>query len=275
MRVLLAAVIILCFIEAASAQTPSEEKQVRQAVQLFYDAFNSHGFGRVEEFTTEDWSHINPMGGWTRGREAVLKELKEVHSTFLKGVTDTPEEMAVRFATPDVAVVTVPSRTSTFTTPDGVKHENERQIRTFVVVKRGGRWLIMQDQNTFSAQSREPAKYDSNDPATWPAALDATVAAPQNHKVVLENERVRVLEVTVQPGEREPVHGHKWPSVMYVMAEDLIRDYDRDGKLLYDSSTDKARMKTPYTIWMPPQAPHSVENLSKTPVRLLRVELKQ
>jgi hypothetical protein len=63
--------------------------------------------------------------------------------------------------------------------------------------------------------------------------------------------------------------------VMYVMAEDLIRDYDRDGKLLYDSRTDKARSKTPYTIWMPPQAPHSVENLSKTPLRLLRVELKQ
>jgi len=123
--------------------------------------------------------------------------------------------------------------------------------------------------------SQPPTKYDSNTPATWPDALDAIIAAPQNHKVVLENERVRVLEVTVQPGEREPVHGHKWPSVMYVMAEDLIRDYDREGKLLYDSRTDKARMKTPYTIWMPPQAPHSVENLSKTPLRLLRVELKQ
>ena len=123
--------------------------------------------------------------------------------------------------------------------------------------------------------SQQPTKYDSNNPATWPDALDATVAAPQNHKVVLENERVRVLEVTVQPGEREPVHGHKWPSVMYVMAEDLIRDYDSEGKLLYDSRTDKARMTTPYTIWMPPQAPHSVENLSKTPLRLLRVELKQ
>ncbi len=126
-----------------------------------------------------------------------------------------------------------------------------------------------------TSPSQQPARYDSNDPTTWPNALDATVAAPQNHKVVLENDRVRVLEVTVQPGEREPVHGHKWPSVMYVMAEDLIRDYDAEGKLLYDSRTDTARMKTPYTIWMPPQAPHSVENLSKAPVRLLRVELKQ
>jgi uncharacterized protein (TIGR02246 family) len=135
------------------APAPAEEKPVREAVQRFYDTFNSHDWGRVEEFTTEDWAHINPLGGWTRGREAVLKELKEVHSTFLKGVNDTPDEMEVRFATADVAVVTVPSTMKgTFTTPDGKRHENDRQIRTFVVVNRGGKWLIMQDQNTIRGQ---------------------------------------------------------------------------------------------------------------------------
>jgi hypothetical protein len=30
----------------------------------------------------------------------------------------------------------------------GTEDENERQIRTFVVVKRDGRWRIMQDHNT-------------------------------------------------------------------------------------------------------------------------------
>ena len=80
---------------------------------------------------------------------AVLKELKEVHSTFLKGVTDTPEEMEVRFAATNVAVVTVPSKMSPHTTPDGVRRENQRMIRTFILVERSGRWLIMQDQNTF------------------------------------------------------------------------------------------------------------------------------
>lgn len=148
MKLLLAVVISLYLVSGVLAQTSGEEAQARRAVQSFYDSFNSHDFSRVPEFTTEDWTHINPLGGWTRGRKAVLKELEEVHSTFLKGVTDTVEEMSVRFATPDVAVVTVPSKVSTYTTPDGVKHENERAIRTFVVVKRGGKWLIMQDQNT-------------------------------------------------------------------------------------------------------------------------------
>ena len=78
----------------------------------------------------------------------MLNELKGVHSTSPKGVSDTPEEMMARFAAPDVAVVTVSSRVGTYVTPDGVKRESERRIRTFVVVRRGGRWLIMQDQST-------------------------------------------------------------------------------------------------------------------------------
>lgn len=152
MKLLLLAVISLCFVSGVLAQKSGKEKQVRQAVQSFYDAFNAHNFDRAAEFTTEDWVHINPLGGWTRGREAVLNELKEVHSTFLKGVSDTPEEMAISFAAPDVAIVTVPGRVSTYTTPDGVRHENERQIRTFLVVKRGPRWLIMHDQNTIRSR---------------------------------------------------------------------------------------------------------------------------
>lgn len=124
-------------------------------------------------------------------------------------------------------------------------------------------------------QTPQTPKYDPNNPASWPDALDAVVAAPENHKVVLENERVRVLEVTVRPGEKESLHMHRRPSVMYVMAEDNIRDYDADGKVLYDSRRDKPPGNPPYTVWMEPQAPHWVENLSKKPLRLLRVELKR
>jgi len=104
--------------------------------------------GHATKYTTEDWVHINPLGGCTRGRDAVLKELDEVRSTFLKGVSDNIEKMSVVFPTPDVAAVTVLSQMSTFTTPDGVKHENERHIRTFVLVRRNEQWRILQHQNT-------------------------------------------------------------------------------------------------------------------------------
>jgi len=35
------------------------------------------------------------------------------------------------------------------------------------------------------------------DPWTWPDELDALSAAPQNHRVLLENERVRVLQTHI------------------------------------------------------------------------------
>lgn len=128
----------------------TEEQKIRQIVQAFYDTFNSHNFENAQEYTTPDWIHINPLGSWSEGREAVLNELRVVHNTFLKNVTDIVEDMFIRFASPGVAVVMVPSTLSgTFTTPDGVSHENDRQIRTFVVVKVDDRWRIMHDHNTF------------------------------------------------------------------------------------------------------------------------------
>ena len=153
MRVPFLAAVSAVLVVGVLAQPPSEEKQVRQVVQSFFEDFNSHSFSHAAEYSTEDWNHINPFGEWVRGREAVLKNLEEAHSTILKGVSMSIEDMSVRFATPDVAVVTVVNKIGTYYPPDGVdrgmnKHENERQIKTFVVVKRSGRWLVMQDQNT-------------------------------------------------------------------------------------------------------------------------------
>ena len=132
-----------------------DEAAARKPVEAFYAAFNE-GFTGAADFATEDWAHINPFGGWTRGRENILKEVRDAHATFLKGAAVAIAEMEVRFASSDAAVVTVISTgTGTFTTPDGVKHEpGGRAIQTFVVVKRETRWLVMQDQNTLIANLR-------------------------------------------------------------------------------------------------------------------------
>src|SRR5262249_15842745 len=123
------------------------EPAVRSVIQAFYKAFED-GFVGPADYATEDWNHINPYGGRDRGREATLRTVRGVHQTFLKGTTDTIENMDIRFAAEDVAVGTVTSTLNPFTSPDGVKRGAEQYIRTFVVVKRGGRWLIMQDHNT-------------------------------------------------------------------------------------------------------------------------------
>lgn len=123
------------------------------------------------------------------------------------------------------------------------------------------------------AGSWKPAS-PREDPAKWPDKLEATVAAPGNHKILLENDRIRVLDVTVAPGENEPLHMHRMPSVLYIIAEDDIQDFDAAGKLLYDTRSQESPPKTPYAEWMPPQAPHRVVNRSKNALRLIRVEVK-
>ena len=148
MNKLIAIFLSLSFVAFCHAQGASEEQRVRATVEAFYRAFNAHDFDAAASFTTDDWQHINPGGGWTKGRSQVLQELVAVHSTFLKGVTDTVESMSVSFATPDVAVATVISNMTAFTMPNGVLHPNDRQIRTFVIVRRSAKWLVMLDQNT-------------------------------------------------------------------------------------------------------------------------------
>jgi hypothetical protein len=115
----------------------------------------------------------------------------------------------------------------------------------------------------------------SSPPCAWPESLDAVVAAPGNHKVLFENEQVRVLDVTVAPGESEPLHAHCRPSVLYVMSEGIYRDYDAAGNVIEEQKVAPPASAFPVTLWMGPQAPHAVENLDTTPVRLLRVELKK
>jgi hypothetical protein len=114
----------------------------------------------------------------------------------------------------------------------------------------------------------------SRQACAWPASLDAVSAAPGNHRVVLENDRVRVLDVTVQPGERENLHAHCRSSVMYLMYEGVYRDFGPEGELLSEVTESPPDDQFPMTLWLDPQGPHSVHNLDARPVRLIRVELK-
>lgn len=108
----------------------------------------------------------------------------------------------------------------------------------------------------------------------WTSAQDAIQAAPQNHRVVLENDKVRVLDVIVPPHTKENVHAHCWPSVLYITAAGKYIDYDANGNVLFDSRSLAAAPPLPMTIWKDPEAPHAVENLDDKPLHLVRVELK-
>jgi hypothetical protein len=109
----------------------------------------------------------------------------------------------------------------------------------------------------------------------WPDSLDALIAAPDHHRLLLENDNVRVLEVRIPPGQFVPVHTHRWPGVIFTLsAADFIRR-DEQGKLLLDTRVTPFPTPRPAVEWLPPMPPHSVENVGTDDIRLFSVELKR
>ena len=87
--------------------------------------------------------------------------------------------------------------------------------------------------------------------------LDALNAAPDHHCVLIENDRVRVLDTKLPAGETTPVHAHEWPAALYVLSwSDFIRR-DASGTVLVDSR-DGPPPALGSGLWIEPLPPHAL-----------------
>lgn len=107
-----------------------------------------------------------------------------------------------------------------------------------------------------------------------PTSLDAMTAAPDHHKVLLENDRVRVLDTHLAPGDTTPVHEHAWPAVLHVQSwSDFVR-IDRDGKVLLDSRAIGMNPEPGAILSGGPLPPHAVRNVGGCELHIIAVEIK-
>jgi hypothetical protein len=116
------------------------------------------------------------------------------------------------------------------------------------------------------------AETDAGRPANWDPRLDAVAAAPGNHQVLYEDDVIRVLSVTVAPGEMEPVHHHRWPSVFVIDRLVKLRDFDGEGTEI--ALPFPATFDMPLILKLPPQPAHAVQNVDTSPVHGTRIEFK-
>jgi hypothetical protein len=108
----------------------------------------------------------------------------------------------------------------------------------------------------------------------WQDDLDAAVAAPEHHSVLLENDRVRVLDAQAERGDTVPVHTHRWAGVQYVMSlGDFVRR-DADGQLLADSRAMDLPRERPLVLWSEPLPPHTLENVGDRVIHAIVIEVK-
>ncbi len=127
----------------------------------------------------------------------------------------------------------------------------------------------------FAAAAEEaPRSTDGSDPRGWDPAQDATRAAGRNHQVVFEDGDVRVLSVTIAPGEVEALHHHQWPSVIVYVNRAPSDNRDARGNVIPSNARTGAPQEQPVVVRLPPEAAHSITNKGDTPIRLIRIEYK-
>lgn len=95
---------------------------------------------------------------------------------------------------------------------------------------------------------------------------DAVTAAPQVYKVVAEDDRVRVLESRLKPGEKTAVHGH--PEIVAIaLTNSSVRFTGPDGETAEAELPAGAPMIFEATE-------HTTENIGSEDAVVIIVELK-
>jgi hypothetical protein len=96
--------------------------------------------------------------------------------------------------------------------------------------------------------------------AAKPDAKDAVVLSPQTHKVLLENDRVRVIEVNLPTGAKEPEYSQVWPAL-------VIEDTPRSAAV--------PEVRDFKIRWEAAHARNTPAGAAKTGVHYLRIEDKK
>jgi quercetin dioxygenase-like cupin family protein len=97
-------------------------------------------------------------------------------------------------------------------------------------------------------------------------SLDPVASNPEHYKVAFENERVRVLKYSDQPGDKTTPHQHP-DSIMYTLSAFRRR-------LVSGEAQREVELEEGSVGWLPAQS-HYGENIGNTPTHVLFVELKE
>jgi beta-alanine degradation protein BauB len=98
-------------------------------------------------------------------------------------------------------------------------------------------------------------------------AQDSAKVAPKNVKVILENNRVRVLEVHIKPGEKVPMHSHP-AHVTYTLSDVKGKYVSPDG----ETTIGEAK---PNAVFWSEAVTHASENIGASEIHAVVVELKE
>ncbi len=105
--------------------------------------------------------------------------------------------------------------------------------------------------------------------------LDAVAAAPEHHKVLLETDKIRVLETLLLPDEETAVHTHIWSGFLYIISWSEFVRYDAHRNVMMDSARMKSTPIPGTAIPAAPIPPHSLRNVGLQNIHVILTEFKE
>lgn len=104
--------------------------------------------------------------------------------------------------------------------------------------------------------------------------LDGVVAAPDHHRVLFENDEVRVLETIIRVGDTAPLHTHLRPTVQYIVSGSHFIRRNEEGAVMLDTHADPS-FTLPRVLFNPTTPSHTLENTGDEDLVVIGVELKR
>lgn len=176
-----------------------------------------------------------------------------------------PGEKSPKHSHPAHVIYALTDATTRFTSPDG-----KTEVKMVKAGDLSYRPAVMHEAENIGKSVNRHIIFELKD-----TALGAPLKRPGPDPVKVggglvtlrhENDRIRVLEARLKPGDKEPLHGHT-DYVVHVVSGGKLTTTSADGK------SEEAELATGATVARPGLA-HSGENTGKTLIHALVLEFK-
>ena len=251
-------VILLLLVNFSLKAQHKDSIAVMKSVTDFVTAFNNFNWTIFRESFADDATMFHPF--WNQAKR--IQGRQEIETAWLNifpEFTDTSNRRKLQISPKDINLQFYQhTAIVTFHLGDGI---NVISRRTLIMEKKKRSWKIVH----LHASNLRKDTVALNEAAK--PNIDALKTSPANFKLLLENEYVRVLEYSLNPGIKDSPHTHPAKS-SYVVNGGKIKVYLENGEtIIVDEVAGTAS-------WMGYVGKHYVENIGSTTVKIILTEVK-
>jgi quercetin dioxygenase-like cupin family protein len=132
----------------------------------------------------------------------------------------------------------------------------------------GATFCSCNQDNKSISQSVDSTSIDSVSDIQKPTEnIDIVQTSPNQARVLMENEQVRIVEYFIKPGDKDVWHTHP-PRSSYVVAGGKVKVYTENAE------PKISEVKTGTSSWADQGAKHYVENVGDTDIKIILTEIK-